>query len=207
MDADVRPDADPAAPDADPTAPDADPTAPDAMPLADAPGVVVRVNIGGPAYDGIDSPGSFEADVGPGGACTGSYEDHTGDAVHNTVDDTLYWTQMFGTPVDCTVGGGSLPSSTYTVRLHFAEVHRGDGCHGGAGERIFDIALEGVTVESALNLATEGAGCAVSTTSTLGHPVIRELTGVSITDGTLDVGLTTVAINAMIAAIEVIEEP
>ena len=73
------------------------------------------------------------------------------------------------------------------MNLYFAEIFHGPGCQGGGtgtGSRVFDIALEGATVESGVDLFSEGL-CAASTTDPNGMPVVKSYT-VNVADGTLD---------------------
>lgn len=171
----------------------------------------IRLNINGPAHTGVDYPGEWQADIGEGGACTGSAQS-TGDNINSTFDDPLFQTNVTGPDLSCAVGTDLLPG-TYTVRLYFAEIDLGPAnCIFGEnqapfGPRDFDIVLEGATVESNVNLFNE-QGCARDASDTTTGPVVKEFQ-VAINDGTLDIDLPTNAsiLGSTIAAIEVLAGP
>lgn len=167
----------------------------------------VRINVNGVAHTGTDYPGSWAADPGVGGVCgTGAYTSPAPD-IHNTVDDVLFSGEVWGTPVLCSVddGGTPLAAGEYHVSLLFAELYFGAGCPGGGvgtGERVFDVMLEGVTVETGVDLFAEG-GCPASTTVSTGTPVVKDYV-VNINDGVLDIALPAISNNAKISAIEIV---
>jgi hypothetical protein len=175
-----------------------------AVPLpARAVQLVRRINVDGAPFVGTDFPGTWEADPGVCGPHV--YENDT--EIHNTVDDPLFTGEAYGNPMTCQIDdhGQLLPPGLYTVKLLFAEIYWGPGCPGGGsgtGSRVFNVALEGNVVDSAIDLFSEG-GCAASTTDPTGHPVTRTYT-VAITDGVLDVSLYAFADNGKISAIELI---
>ena len=164
---------------------------------------VRRINVNGPEFVGTDFPGTWEADPGVCGPFR--YQNDT--EIHNTVDDPLFTGEAFGNPMTCRIDdqGQPLPPATYTVRLLFAEIYWGPGCPGegsGTGSRVFDVELEGQTVESGIDLFAE-AGCAASTTDPTGAPVTRTYS-VPITDGALDIVLAASKDAGKISAIELI---
>lgn len=170
----------------------------------------IRINVGGPALTGIDYPGDWQADPGDGGVCTGSGQS-VADNINSTFDDALFQGYVSGPNIQCAVGSGLLPG-TYTVRLYFAENDIGPAnCvlsnDPPIGPRTFDIQLEGVTVESGLDLFAE-RGCARDAANTTTGPVVREFE-VTISDGTLDIDLPTTSgvLGSTIAAIEVLAGP
>jgi hypothetical protein len=160
--------------------------------------------VNGPAHTGVGYPGRWAADPGVGGIC--SPTPFSNDApIHNTQDAPLFHHEMFGSPLVCAVGGGKLPPGRYQVNLYFAEIYWGPGCPGGGpgtGARLFDIRLEGELAERDLDIFSE-AGCAASTTSNSGRPLVKRFT-ISIDDGTLNLRLEARRDNAKLSAIEVL---
>jgi hypothetical protein len=172
------------------------------------PNVTVQVNVNGPAHTGTDYPGDWSADPGAGGVCTvNAYS--TANAISGTVDDVLFQSEMWGNPVVCALddSGSPLPDGDYTVNLHFAEIYFGAGCpgNGGDGSRVMDVNLEGSSVETGIDLHSEGE-CAASTTLTTGSPVSRSY-NVTVSDGTLDISIPGTTNNGKISAIEVLGPP
>jgi cysteine-rich repeat protein len=164
----------------------------------------IRINLNGAALVGTDFPGSWSADPGSGGACGPSFYTNS-NPVSGTTDDGLFQGEVWGNPVVCAVGSGTIPAGSYDVSLYFAEIYFGPGCPGGGsgtGARVFDIMLEGQTVLSGLDVFSQ-AECASSTTATTGGPWVETFT-VDILDGTLDVQLPSSVNNAKISAIEIV---
>ncbi len=166
----------------------------DASPRDASPPVEIRTNVGGPAHEGIDYPGSWVV-----GSCSpNSYT--TAGAIMNTADDALFYTHAWGNPLLCTVGS-ELPVGNYRLRLYFAEVYFGDGCAAGGigvGSRVFDIELEGITVKSNVDVFAL-AGCALKD----GRPLV-ETFDLMIADGSLDIRMPATANNGMVSAIELV---
>ncbi|MBI1299304.1 hypothetical protein GC175_30605 [bacterium] len=105
----------------------------------------------------------------------------TGEAIANTVDDLLYQTErssgvnLGSFAYEIPVGGGS-----YTIELHFAEIYWGAAASpkkaGGAGARVFDVTIEGVTVLDNYDInADVGPSTAV----------IKTFSGINVSDGSL----------------------
>jgi len=87
-----------------------------------------------------------------------------------------------------------VPSGTYTVRLHFADVFSGTNI---AGRRIFSVAVEGITVRSNLDIvATAGWRTAL---------IIE--TEATVSDGSLTISFVHQVENPLISAIEVLVKP
>jgi hypothetical protein len=92
---------------------------------------------------------SWSADTGYTGG-TAALES-TPVSIANTNSPALYNGQRYGNP--SFTYGFTVPNGTYTVTLKFAELYV-----TGAGQRLFDIVLDGTTVESAFDIyATAGA--------------------------------------------------
>jgi hypothetical protein len=181
----------------------------DAALPADLAGTVtlpVRIHVNGAAYTGgADFPGSWAADPGIGGVCSGAPYS-TKAAIRATTDDVLFQTEMAGTagaPLTCAVRG--LPAGKYTVTLLFAEIYFGPGCPGGGtgtGARVFDIVLEGAKVFDKLDLFALGH-CAASTSDNKGKPIVKSF-DVEVDDGTLDLAFPASVDRAKISAIQIV---
>lgn len=147
-----------------------------------------RVNVGGSSYD--DGNNIWEADTEnsyfSGGKTFGSAGSP---AIAGTDDDALYQTERYG-------GSGqngaspftySFPVSngTYDVALRLAEVYHGVSSNGDCpvggdctGARLFNVDAEGQTVLTDYDIyATAGASATA---------VIETLSGIEVTDGTLE---------------------
>ncbi|HTR52777.1 MAG TPA: malectin domain-containing carbohydrate-binding protein [Kofleriaceae bacterium] len=158
-----------------------------------------RVNVAGPMYAGVDHPGTWAADPGAGGICDGTEFDSPTPTVNASNDSTLYVNQMFGSTLTCTIHG--VPAGTYQVTLLFAELRLGGSPCVAAGDRTFDIQLEGTTVLSGFDLTTIGGGCAAAGGS--GHPVDKTFM-VTVNDGALDLVETASSGAAVLNAIEIV---
>lgn len=170
----------------------------------------VRVNVNGPAHTGIDFPGEWAADPGIGGVCSGSSQS-VASGINSTFDDPLFQGYMQAPNLTCSVSA-SLPAGVYQVRLYFAELDLGgDGCplanEAPFGPRTFDVVLEGVTVDSNVDIHAVG-GCARSSVDPFTRPVVRTYS-IQIDDGTLDISLPTTNgfLGSAISAIEILSGP
>ncbi|WP_165699280.1 malectin domain-containing carbohydrate-binding protein [Hymenobacter jejuensis] len=155
------------------------------------PTAVYRINAGGGAL--TTSLGAFAADQAFSPSPGNTYA--TGAAIAGTTDDALYQTERFGTNGTFAY---ALPvaNGTYTVKLHFAELY-----WNAAGQRVFDVSLEGNKVLTAYDIFQKvGANtAAVETFST------------SVTDGVLNLDFTSLNAggrdNPKVAAIEILAGP
>jgi len=155
----------------------------------------LRINAGGPAATsgGVD----WAADTYSGGGKTWT---GSATAIAGTEDDVLYRDERSAT---ANLGQFSyaIPvqrAGEFTVRLHFAELWF--GAHpwapaGAAGQRVFDVNLEGGAVElDNLDIfARVGAATALVTTHTI-----------AVTDGTLNIQFSASANQPTVSAIEVV---
>ncbi|HEY5921099.1 MAG TPA: malectin domain-containing carbohydrate-binding protein [Kofleriaceae bacterium] len=148
----------------------------------------VRINIGGPAHTGVDYSGAWSADPGVGGICNGTVFESPTAGINGTNDAVLFVEQMFSPTLSCAIA--NIPSGSYRVTLLFAELRLGGSpCVGPSGaSRVFDIALEGVTVASDFDMTAACGGCSAS--GGTGSAIDRGF-DIDIVDGTLD--LTAVA--------------
>ena len=142
----------------------------------------IRVNAGGPAYQ--DTTGNlWSADHGYNGGTASS----TSTIVSGTSDPVLYQTYRWESGTLQYVF--SMPNGTHTVNLKFAET-----LFTLAGQRVFNIVINGQTVRSALDIfVVAGANKAL----TLSYPV-------TVTSGQVVIQLVAVVQNPKINAIEII---
>ena len=161
--------------------------------------VVYAVNSGGRrrTIDGV----SYRTDRGRSQANGGStYETDKGDAIGGTSEDPLYRSVRFGDfRYDPSVSDGE-----YRVTLKFAEIYWGEegGVREGSsprGDRVFDVLLEGTTVEDDLDIYArlEDDGKPGSN-----HALVLTYT-TSVSDGSLDIQFVSEANNANVNAVVV----
>lgn len=138
----------------------------------------IRVNAGGPAY--TDQQGNvWAADANTAGA---TYS--TGAAIAGTADGPLYQTERYGA-LDYVF---TVPNGTYTVNLKFAEIF-----FTAPGQRVFSVAINGATVESALDIvAARGANAALDRTY-----------NVNVTGGNIDIKFGVITDNPKVSAIDI----
>jgi hypothetical protein len=112
-------------------------------------------------------------------------------AIAGTTDAVLYQTERYGNSFTYSI---PVPSGTYTVKLHFAEIY-----WTAAGKRIFSA-----NVENGQGLLTN-----YDIFAKAGHAtaVVESFPNVSVTDGFLTIAFTTQLDNAKISAIEIIGSP
>ena len=150
-----------------------------------------RVNAGGPQYVSASSGLTWSADENYTAGSTVA----SGGAVTGTNDSTLYDTQRYGTDFNYSF---NVPAGTYQVTLLFAETYSGDF---GTGDRVFNVAINGVTVLSNLDVyAQVGANTAlnevINNIAPSGGVITITFTGTTSTDG-----------NAMVEALQIIPMP
>ena len=160
---------------------------PDAVPLS-----VVRINAGGPA---VSAGGvSWSADQYSTGGGTNIYN---GD-IAGTSMDVLYQTERFDK--DMLGFSYQIPvpqDGTYGVTLHFAEIFFGapGGGNPGTGKRVFTMDIEdGQGVLTDLDLFAEVGAVTAYT---------RTFDNIGVSDGVLDIAMTSSVREGKISAIEV----
>jgi fibronectin type 3 domain-containing protein len=154
----------------------------------------IRINAGGPA---VTAGGvAWLADTYFTGGK--AYSNPQVTAIAGTTADVLYTTER-----SATTGPGSfdynvpLPSGSYTVRLHFAEIYHGatGGGAGGTGKRVFSVNLEGGATEvTNLDLNAQVAPMTAYITSNT----------LDVTDGNLDIDFTSTVDQPKVSAIEIL---
>ncbi|PZS06151.1 MAG: hypothetical protein DLM70_05395, partial [Chloroflexi bacterium] len=108
-------------------------------------------------------------------------------SIANTTDPALYQTEHHGMSSFST----AVPNGNYVVYLHFAETSK---VITGAGQRIFNVSVNGVTINGLDVYAQAGGKFNAMTKSVT----------VKVTSGTLPIAFTTVVNNPEINAIEVV---
>ena len=129
----------------------------------------LRVNAGGAAV--VDSLGqTWSAD----NSYTAGYTWSVTNPIGNTTAPLLYDTCRYGPAFNYIF---SVPDGTYTVTLKFAEVS-----HNAAGERIFNVAINGSPVLANFDIFAQAGGEFVA---------LDESFPVTVTNGQIDIGFTT----------------
>ena len=184
-----------------------------ASPAAAATGApLYRINAGGPT---LSDPGGDFIGVGrsnptaPGVTLTNS-----SDAADVTVTDTIDLSQVDPSLPEAlfqslartnTTAGNQMnwtftvPTGSYEVRLHFAE-HQSSTINA-IGGRVFDVALEGNTVLDNYDMLAN-----TNPPTTKSQAITETLPGIAVTDGTLNLDITTVTSVAIIRGIEILPE-
>jgi hypothetical protein len=143
----------------------------------------IRLNAGGGAY--TDSTGNvWSADSGfVGGGTFG-----TSAGISKTSDPALYQTEHYSSSgtLEYTT---TLPNGQYSVVLKFAEIY-----FSGAGQRVFNIVINGATVETNFDPFAAAGGSFVAVDKTY---------SVNVTGGAIDIRLLAVVQNPKISAIEI----
>ena len=152
-------------------------------------GDVVAINVGGPAS------GAFAADEDGQGGTVSSTGDPINVTAANAAPAAVYQTQRYG-PMTYTIPGLT-PGTNYDVRLHFAETYFGLAGRSGAGQRHFNVALNGVAALT--NFDVFAAAGAADTA------VVRDFTTTANGSGTIVIALTNGNANyAILNGIEII---
>ncbi|WP_207590924.1 malectin domain-containing carbohydrate-binding protein [Halomontanus rarus] len=142
--------------------------------------VVTAINAGGDSY----TSGGFTYEADP---LTEGETTSTSDDIRGTSDDALYQTERYGEQFTYDL---SVPNGTYAVQLLFAEIY-----HNSAGQRVFDVAVEGTERLSDYDLYAEAGHDAVQ---------VETFRDVSVSDGSLTIEFTASADNAKVSAIRVL---
>ncbi len=147
----------------------------------------IRINCGGTSYTSAQGV-VWSTDFGYN---TNSDSYAATQNISDTQDPELYQTERYGKEVRYSL---PIANGQYTLRLHFAEIYVTQ-----AGERFFNVEVEGETVFRNFDIARE-AGAA--------NRALARTLPVNVTDGTMDIRLSnhqpTVPQGAKINAIEII---
>ena len=143
----------------------------------------IRVNAGGPLYADPDGQ-VWSADTGFGGG--GAFS--TGRRIKDTATPELYQTEHWG--IGSLQYRVSVPNIAHTVTLKFAEIY-----FKSAGQRVFDIAVNGQTVLSNFDIVLAAGGAFTA--------VDRQF-AVDVTTGEIVVDFTGVVSNPKVNAIEIL---
>jgi hypothetical protein len=147
----------------------------------------IRVEAGGSAGYIDTARNVWSADTGFSGGFT---VDRGTIPIANTSDPRIYQTERYG----MSGYAFSVPSGSYTVRLHFAETYTGiTAC----GQRVFDVSVEGTAIQG-LDVFCEAGGRDIA--------LIKSLS-VTVSDGQLNISFTPHANNAEINGIEILSAP
>lgn len=129
--------------------------------------------------------------INSGGKKNGNYDDdkyYSGGTPYSFTSnlDPIYNTERFGN-FEYRI---PLAAGDYEVKLHFAEMH-----HDAAGDRVFNVAIEGITVLQNFDIFVAAGGAR--------KPIVKSFP-VSVKDTNLNIKFTTVQDQAKISAIEVL---
>ena len=146
---------------------------------------VKGVNAGGGAA------GEFAADSG---ATEGSQFSTTAAITGaGAVPAAVYQTERYGNFSYALTG--LTPGGSYTVRLHFAEVYWGLAGRAGAGQRVFNVTVNGAAALSNFDIFQE-AGAA-------NKALVKEVSATADAQGRITVGFANVKNFAKVSGIEV----
>src|SRR5579883_798732 len=142
----------------------------------------IRVNAGGSAY--TDSAGNLWA-ADNGFTAGGSYS--TSASIANTSDPTLYRSEHFNNgTLEYTT---TLANGQYSVTLKFAEIY-----FTAAGQRVFNIIINGATVESNFDPFAAAGGS---------NKAVDKTYSITVTGGAIDIRFVPVVQNPKVSAIEI----
>ncbi|MEX2592749.1 MAG: malectin domain-containing carbohydrate-binding protein [Anditalea sp.] len=148
----------------------------------------IRINAGGGQMTAFGV--IFEADQAFSGGTT--YTNSKITDIAGTTADDLYKSERY----DSFSYNFPVPTGTYTVRLHFAEIWFGatGGGTGGVGSRVFNVTGEGQPLLASFDIYEEAGSMTA---------LVREFE-VSVTDGALNLFFSKAVNNAKVSAIEIL---
>ncbi|HYP74520.1 MAG TPA: malectin domain-containing carbohydrate-binding protein, partial [Polyangiaceae bacterium] len=149
-----------------------------------APPVTYHINTGGSAV----SPFTADQFFSGGGSFTGNTAVSTA-GVANAAPASVYQSERYGdstyTLPNLTVG------STYTVRLHFAEIY-----HNAANKRLFNVSVNGAPALTSFDVYTAAGGA--------NKAVVRDFVTTANSSGKIVVSFVSVTDSAKVSGIEVL---
>jgi hypothetical protein len=149
-----------------------------------------RINTGGTSFTAT-SGAVFSADTYFSGG--GTYTTTSTNDIAGTTDDFIYRSERY----NMSAYNVPLPSGTYLLTLHFAEIWFGapGGSTGGVGKRVFNVSAEGTPLLSNFDIYAQAGGAMIA--------VVRQFQ-VTVTDGVLNIAFTKVIQSPKISAIEIV---
>jgi Malectin domain len=142
--------------------------------------------------------GNFSADNDYSGGTTyttSASVDTSG--VTNPAPQAVYQSDRYGTNFTYTVPN-LVPNTNYNVRLDFSEPYWGVNNNGGAGSRLFNVAINGTQVLNDFDVYATAGGA--------NKAIAENFTATSDSNGRISINFTAVTDNAMVSGIEVSEE-
>ncbi|MEX2598104.1 MAG: malectin domain-containing carbohydrate-binding protein [Dehalococcoidia bacterium] len=170
------------------------PSEPEPEPEPEPVALPLRINAGGSTLEDSDG-NTWQADQEWNASTSWGYAGSSGGAAVHQLDvagtdaDDIFSSERWGLEAYRIV----VPDGEYDVRLSFAETWSGID---GSGQRVFDVSVEGDVAVTALD-AYHQAGFAVA--------LVKEVRGVVVEDGRLDIAFTPGVEQPMIKGIEVWE--
>lgn len=135
----------------------------------------IRIDVGNMRSDYVDTEGNVWQTDRYYSAPRSFVYSQAGRDVYDTYDDELYnYTRYAGDPGDFSYNI-PIANGVYTINLKFAEVYWG---WRAAGDRQFDVGIEGQKVLDDFNIAREAGGY---------NNAVDKTFNVSVTDGTLNI--------------------
>lgn len=158
--------------------------------VTEAPGgsnVILAINAGGPTT--VYNTENWQADQ----YSTGGSPYVKAHAIEGTLNDKIYQSERYGN-FDYQI---PVPTGTYSLRLHFAELYFGAIKAGGIGSRVFNVNIEnGQSSLQNYDIFQKAGGAKIA--------VIEQIQGISVSDGFLTISLSSVIDNPKISAIEIL---
>ncbi len=146
----------------------------------------IRVNAGGQSFiDSLNQTWSADTNFNTGNTFT------TASTISGTTNQALYQTERWD---DSTAPemeySFNVPNGSYKVVLHFAEIY-----YSTVGSRVFDVAIEGVTAFSNVDIVNEAGGKNIA---------LQKQYTANVTDGQLNIQFIHKIENPKISGIEII---
>jgi hypothetical protein len=162
-------------------------------------GIAIRVNCGTAegtqAYTDQDGkvwqPDRLMAEGLDWGAADGEVIQRSTLAIKDTKSPTIYQSETYS----MSAYKFKVPAGKYIVKLHFAETYEGIS---GAGQRVFDVSINGKKVIEKLDPYKEAGAFA--------KPVVKEFNDIEPADGVITIGFTPGVENPQICGIEVLSQ-
>ncbi len=148
---------------------------------------LARINSGGAAVAPFAADANFS-----GGTVNSTTTAVTTVGVPGPAPAAVYQSERYGNMTY--TFGGLVAGSSYTVRLHFAEIH-----WTAAGQRVFDVSINGTQVLNDLDIFAAAGGNFKA--------IVREFTATANGSGQIVIQYTTVVDNAKSSGIEVYGAP